>query len=151
VTTFIIRFINIVLAGLIAGTLIGIWLSYNPVNYSITTYLEHQQGAIRALNTLMPLLGLITIILTLISAFRQKDNKTTFMTLIIAAIFLVISGLVTKFGNQPINKIVMTWNNTNVPGKWTELRDKWWSLHKIRAVTTFIAFCLIVWTAVRKD
>lgn len=149
--TLIIRFINIVMAGLIAGTLFGIWLGYNPKTFSVSTYLEQQQGAIKALNTIMPLLGLITTILTLISAFLQKDNKTVFITLIIAAILLVISGLVTKFGNQPINKIVMTWNKVEIPGNWTELRDKWWSLHIIRAVMAFVAFCLIVWTALRKD
>ena len=62
-TTPIIRFINLLMAGLIAGTLIGIWLGFNPMTYSVSTYLEHQQGAIKALNTLMPVLGLITIIL----------------------------------------------------------------------------------------
>ena len=149
--TIIIRFITIVMAGLIAGTLIGIWLGFNPKNYSVSTYLEHQQGAIKALNTLMPLLGLITIILTLVSAFLQKSNKAVFITLIVAAILMVISGLVTRFGNQPINKIVMTWNNADVPTNWIELRDKWWSLHKIRSLTTFIAFFLIVWTSIRKD
>jgi uncharacterized membrane protein len=139
------------MAGLIAGTLLGIWLGYNPKNLSAATYLEQQQSVIKALNTLMPLLGLITIILTLISAFLQKDNKTVFITLVIGAIFLVISGLVTRLGNQPINNIVMTWNKATVPNNWTELRDKWWSLHIIRSVTALVAFCLIVWTAVRKD
>ena len=149
--TLIIRFINMVMAGLIAGILIGIWLGYNPMTYSVSTYLEHQQGAIRALNILMPLLGLFTIILTLISAFLQRNNRNVFITLITAAIFLAISGLVTKFGNQPINKIVMTWNSTNVPADWTALRDKWWILHKIRSVTSLLAFLLIGWANMRKD
>ena len=146
-----IRFLNLVLAGLIAGILVGIWLGYNPTNYSFTTYLEQQQGAIRALNTIMPLVGQITIILTLFSALKQKTKKPVFIALISAAILLVAGGLVTKFGNQPINQIVMTWSNTSVPDNWTELRDKWWLLHKIRAVATCISFCLIVWTAVRQD
>ena len=149
-TSLIIRFINIIMAGLIAGILFGIWLGYNPKTFSVSTYLEQQQGAIKALNTIMPLLGLITIMLTLISAFLQKDNKTVFITLIIAAILLVISGLITKFGNQPINKIVMAWNKAGVPGNWVQLRDKWWSFHILRAVTAVVAFCLIVPTAVRK-
>ena len=148
--TLIIRFLNIIMAGLIAGTVLGIWIGYNPRNLSAATYVEQQQGVIKALNTLMPLLGLITILLTLTSAFLQKDSKTVFITLIIAVIFLIISALVTRFGNQPINSIVMTWNKTDVPGNWTELRDKWWSWHKIRAVTSFVAFCLIVWAGMQK-
>lgn len=145
-TTLIIRFLDIIMAGLIAGILFGIWLGYNPRNLSATTYLEQQQSAIKALNTLMPLLGLITIVLTLISAFLRKENKPVFILLLIAAIFLVISGLVTRLGNQPVNTIVMTWNKAAIPNNWTELRDKWWSLHKIRAVAALLAFCLIICT-----
>ena len=150
-TILILRFVNIVMAGLIAGTLFGIWIGYNPQNLSAPTYVEHQQSVIKALNTLMPLLGLVTIILTVVSAFLQRDNKTVFISLLIAAVLLIISGLVTRFGNQPINSIVMTWNKANVPANWTDLRDKWWSLHIIRALTAVVAFCLIVWTTMRKD
>ena len=150
-TILIIRFLNILMAGLIAGTLFGIWIGYNPQSYSAQTYIEHQQSVIKSLNTLMPLLGLFTIILTIISAFMQRNYQSVFITLLIAAIFLIISGLVTRFGNQPINSIVMTWDKTSVPNNWTELRDKWWSLHIIRAVTSMVAFCLIVWTSMRKD
>ena len=149
-TILIIRFIDLLMAGLIAGVLFGIWIGYNPQTLSAQTYLEQQQSAIKALNTLMPLLGLITILLTVISAFIQRDNKTVFIALLIAAAFLIISGLVTRFGNQPINSIVMTWNKVDVPGNWAELRDKWWSLHKIRAVTSVLAFCIIIWTNIRK-
>ena len=150
-TVLIIRFLNLLMAGLIAGTLFGIWIGYNPQNLSAPTFVEHQQSVIKALNTLMPLLGLITIILTVVSAFMQRDSKTVFISLLIAAMFLIISGLVTRFGNQPINSIVMTWNKADIPSNWTNLRDKWWSLHIIRALTAIIAFCLIVWTTMKKD
>jgi hypothetical protein len=115
----------------------------------MSTYLEHQQGVITALNVLMPIAGLITIVLTIISAFLQKKNKVVFIALILAAVLLVISGLVTRFGNQPINTIVMTWHAADVPPNWTELRDKWWTLHQIRSSSTLIAFFLIAWTNIR--
>lgn len=149
--TIIIRFLNIIMAGLIAGTLLGIWLGYNPKNLSAATYIEQQQNVIKALNILMPLLGLITIILTVISAILQKDNKPVLIRLLIAAALLIISALVTRFGNQPINSIVMSWNREGPPGNWAELRNKWWSFHIIRAMTASLAFCLIAWTCMRKD
>lgn len=149
-TTLIIRFLTIIMAGLVAGTLFGIWIGYNPKNLSAHTYIEQQQSVINALNTLMPILGLITIILTLTVAFLQKQNQPVFILLIVAASFLIVSGLVTRFGNQPINSIVMTWNKSDIPNDWTTLRDKWWSLHKIRTLTVFVAFCLIVWSSMRK-
>lgn len=148
--TLTIQFLNIILAALIAGAVFGIWIGYNPKNFSAPTYIEQQQGAIKALNTLMPILGLITIILTLISAFQQKDSKSVFITLLIATGFLIISGLVTRFGNQPINSLIMTWNVNAPPANWTELRDKWWSFHIVRTLASFIALCLIVWANIRR-
>ena len=150
-TTLIFRFFNILMAGLIAGTLFGIWIGYNPKTLSVLTYVEQQQSAIKALNTLMPLLGAITIILTIVSAFLQKQQQTVFITLLIAAAFLIISGITTKFGNQSINSIVMTWDKNNVPITWMELRDKWWSFHIIRTLSAVIGFCLIIWASIRRN
>lgn len=149
-TTLIVKFLNILMAGLVAGTIFGIWIGYNPENLSPQAYVELQQNTIGLLNTLMPVLGLITIILTVTAAFLQKQHQPVFITLLIAAGFLITSGLITKFGNQPINSIVMTWNRMDVPANWMELRDKWWTLHSIRTLTAVIAFCLIIGSNMRK-
>lgn len=90
-TTLIIRFLNVIMAGLMAGTLFGIWIGYNPKNLSVLAYIEQQQSVIKALNTLMPLLGLITIILTMMAAFGQKQNQAIFVTLLVAAALLIVS------------------------------------------------------------
>ena len=139
------------MAGLVSGIIVGIWLGFDPGTFSFSTYLEHQQTAIKGLNVLMPILGFITILLTLVSAFLQKNNKNVFFTLLLAAVLLIISGLVTRFGNQPINEIVMTWTNVDVPSDWTELRDRWWTLHKIRSGCSFIAFIMVAWTNIKKN
>lgn len=146
----IVSFVNVIIAGLLAGTLLGVWLGYNPKSLSVQTYVEQQQSVINALNTLMPLIGLITILITLTAAFMQKGSRAVFVTLLVAAGLLIIAGLITKFGNQPINSIVMTWDKSNVPAKWEELRDRWWSLHRLRALAVFIAFCLITWSNIWK-
>lgn len=147
----LIRFLNILLAGLVAGTVCGIWLGYNPAGFSAQTYVEQQQNVIASLNTLMPLLGLLTMILTILSAFLQKERGGTFILLLTAAALLLTSGLVTRFGNQPINTLVMTWSKNSVPDNWTVLRDQWWSLHTVRAATSLLAFALIGWAHMRKD
>jgi hypothetical protein len=149
--THLLRFLNILMAGLVAGTIFGIWLGYNPVNLSAAAYIEQHQAAVGALNTLMPILGFITIILTLTSAIIQKKNKTVFISLLIATCLFIVSGLVTKFGNQPINSIVMTWSESNTPANWSELRDTWWSYHIIRTISAVIAFVIVIWSGIRKD
>lgn len=145
----VIRLLNLILSGLMAGILFGIWLGYNPKHLSVQTYVEQLQSSINALNTLMPILGVITIILTLIAAFMQKQNQTVFITLLIAVFFLIAGGLITKFGNQPINSVVMTWDKNHAPDNWTILRDKWWYLHTVRMLSTVISFCLVAWSNIR--
>lgn len=146
----IVRFLNIVTAGLVAGILFGIWIGYNPLSLSAPTYVEQQQSVIKSLNTIMPILGLVVIILTILSAFMQKENQTVFIFLLVAAVLLIISGLVTRFGNQPINSIVMTWDKVDFPKDWYELRAKWWSWHIVRTISSLLAFCLIVFASMRK-
>ena len=146
-----IRFLNIILVALVSGATFGIWFGYNPKTFSASTYIEQQQGAIRGLNTMMPALGLGTVLLTLFSAFQQKDDKSTVLQLLTASVLLIGSGLITRFGNQPINSMVMTWTADSMPADWTAWRDRWWSFHIIRTLASLLALLLIVWAALRKS
>ncbi|GBF22537.1 hypothetical protein C21_04732 [Arenibacter sp. NBRC 103722] len=147
----IIRFCTIVMAALVAGTIFGIWIGYDPKDLSAPTFIEQQQSAILALNTLMPILGLITILLTLTSAFLQRKNKFVFALLLVASVFFILSGITTRFGNQLINSVVMTWNMDSPPNNWMELRNQWWTYHELRTLSAFIGLCLIVWTNMKKN
>ncbi len=140
----ILRFLNLLIAGLVTGTMFGIWLGFNPTGLSAPSYLEQQQQMITSLNVVMPVLGLSTILLSTLTAFLQRRNKVTFYTLLTAAVLLMVSGIITRWGNQPINSMVMTWTTGEMPDNWPALRDKWWMLHLIRTGAAFLAFCLII-------
>ena len=124
-TLAFVRLANIIFPALIAGGMFVIWAGYDPATLSPSTYVEQQQNAIRALNVVMPVLGAIAIALTLVSAFLQRKDRTVFVLLVVAAAFLIISAVVTRFGNQPINALVMSWDIARPPANWTELRDQW--------------------------
>jgi uncharacterized membrane protein len=147
-TLSLVRLANIVFAALVAGGMFVIWAGYDPATLSPSTYVEQQQNAIRGLNVLMPVLGAITVLLTLVCAFLQRRNRKAFVLLIVAAAFLILGGLVTHFGNQPINAIVMTWDMARPPANWTELRDQWWGFHRLRTISGLIALVLITWASV---
>ena len=68
--------------------------------------------------------------------------------LLLAAGLLIVSGIVTRFGNQPINAIVITWNLEAIHDTWTALRDKWWTFHIMRTLAAMISFALIVWVTI---
>jgi uncharacterized membrane protein len=150
-TTSIIRFLNIILAALLAGTSFGIWIGFNPMNLSFSTYIEQQQNMLQSLRTLMVSLILLATIITLLSAYLQKHDKSTFIFLILAAVFFITCILITRFGNKPIDDFVITWTKDAIPNNWTELRDNWWLFHILRTIAEIIALLLVTWTSINKD
>lgn len=150
-TTSIIRFLNVIFAALLAGVSFGIWIGFNPLDLSPSVYLEQQQNMLRALKVLMISLVIIATIITIFSAFLQKNNKPILIGLLVAAVFFIACILITRFGIKPIDDKVMTWTANSIPDNWAELRDKWWSLHKMRTFAEFIALSLVTWTSIKRD
>jgi hypothetical protein len=146
----IIRFLNIIIAALLAGTSFGIWMGFNPLNLSPSTYIEQQQNMIRALNSFMLILVFGATVITIISAILQRDDKQAFIPLLIASLFFIACILISRFGNQPINNEIMTWTSGTVPGNLSELRDKWWTFHIFRTIAELIALFLVTWTSIKK-
>jgi len=142
-----IRFVNIILAALLAGTSFGIWMGLNPNNYAPATYLEQQQQLVQSLNTLMVSLVIAVTVITIISAFLQRKNKTVFIILLIASVFFASCIVISKFGNLPIQTEMLNWKTTSLPDNWTSLRDKWWSFHIVRTIAELIALALVSWTS----
>jgi uncharacterized membrane protein len=136
------RFILLLLFSLVVGTTFGVWAGFNPSSLSATAYVEQQQNAIRSLNTLLPAMGAACILLAGWLAFRAKGNARMRYLLIGAIVCLVIAAMVTRFGNQPINAEVMTWNPQSPPANWTQLRDTWWQWHVVRTLAGILGLAL---------
>jgi hypothetical protein len=149
-TTSIIRFLNIIIAALLAGTSFGIWMGFNPLNLSPSTYIEQQQNMVRALNVLMITLVFGATIITIISAILQRGDMKAFFPLLIASLFFIACIIISRFGNQPINNVIMTWTSGTIPNNLSELREKWWSFHIMRTIAELIALCLVTWTSIKK-
>lgn len=147
--TSFIRFINIILAALLAGTSFGIWIGLNPAGYSPATYLEQQQHLVRSLNTLMVFMVIAATLVTLASAYLQRKDKSVFVLLLIAAACFASCIFISRFGNLPIQNEILTWNAAALPDNWTSLRDQWWSLHIMRTIAELVALALVAWTAGR--
>lgn len=150
-STSFIRFLNIILAALLAGVSFGIWIGFNPMDLSASVYIEQQQNMLHALRISMVLLVVITTIITLVSAFLQKSNKAVFVALLVAAAFLIACIIITRFGNKPLDDIVLTWTANSFPDNWTEIRDKWWSFHIMRTISEIAALFIVTWTSIKKD
>lgn len=142
-----IRFVSLLLTSLLVGTMFGIWLGFNPSALTARAYVEMQQNAIRALNISLPALGLVCILLTAALAALTKNDKRGRYLLVAAAMCLALAGVVTRFGNQPINAVVMAWSPEAPAANWMELRDTWWHWHILRTVAGVGALALALLAA----
>ena len=145
----IVAFCALLLTSLVAGTAFGIWLGYDPVDMPATLYVAQQQHAIGALNTAMPVLGAICILLTLACAVMNRRSRAVFSLLLAAAALLIAAGLITRFFNQPINSQVSAWNVQTPPSNWMALRDEWWRWHIARTLASIGGLSLLILATLR--
>jgi hypothetical protein len=47
---------------------------------------------------------------------------------------------------NPINQRVNSWRIGALPADWARLRDRWETLHTIRAILSLVAFCSLLLT-----
>lgn len=121
----------------------------NPARHAAGLYITlHQQG-VRALNTLLPVLGAATVILTIAAAAVGRDQGARFAFLVATALCFVAAGLITRFLNQPINTIVITWTSDAPPANWTELRDQWLRWHLVRFLLGLGGLSLLISATLR--
>ncbi len=130
----ILRFVLLLVMALLVGTMFGIWVGANPAQLSPPAYVEQQQNMIRSFNTLLPVMGAVCILLVIALAVLSRGEGRKRALFFAAAALLVAAGLVTRFANQPINAIVVTWSAQSPPEDWTRLRDEWWRWHVVRTI-----------------
>ncbi len=144
----LLRFVHLLLVTLVVGTLFGVWIGMNPRYLSAESYVEGQQRTIEALGTAMPILGAVTILLTLVLAVLERGRRPVFHLLASAAVLLLIVGLITFFQHRPMNAQIMGWRAQAAPADWAQVRDAWWMWHGVRTVCGLGALCLILAAAV---
>ncbi len=155
--TLTVNFLTLLLAALLVGAMFAVWLIFNPRGLDATAYVSLQQQGIRALSKAsagsgdltLPTLGAITTALTFTAAVLARTERARLTLLLVAAALFVVAGLVTRFLNQPINAVVMTWSAQAPPANWTLLRDSWWRWHLVRLGAGLGGLCLLILAALR--
>ena len=144
VTTTSLQFLSLLCVALVAGTMFGIWRGYDVAGYAPGTFVEVHQGAVRGLNTLLPLIALVSLAGMIILAILARSRGGPLSLYIVAALAIAASGIITRVINQLINDQIMGWTATTLPADWAAVRDKWWNWHLGRLATTVMAFLLLL-------
>lgn len=139
-----LQFPAVVLMALIAGSVFGIWRGYDPGSWQPQTFLEVYRGAIGGLNTLLPVMGGLVLLMTALLAWSARHRGRAFAFYLAAFFLMASAALVTRFGNQPINAEIMTWTAATIPAGWASLRDTWWTWHLVRVAVTIAGFVALV-------
>jgi uncharacterized membrane protein len=149
--SLVIDFTSLLFSALLVGAMFCVWLLLNPAHLDYPRYVVlHQQG-IRTLDPALPLLGALTIMVTLAAAFLARQNTPRMGLLIAAALFFIIAGVITRAGNMPINASVLRWTTSAPPDNWMLLRNTWRRWHCLRTISGTVGLALlIVATLIRK-
>lgn len=134
----------ILIGGLVAGSMFGIWRGYELAGYTPATFLKVHQGAVRGLNTLLPAMAGACIVLTVLLAILARSRPAALWLYLGAALLVIVGGAVTRLANQPINEQVMAWTSTSLPENWAALRDSWWNWHQVRLAVMLAAEVLLI-------
>ena len=144
VTAFL-QFINLLCAGLIAGTNLITQVSLNRIaqDYPAREYTAFHKAMLR---TFLPYVPMVSVPTPLSAAalllFRQ--NRRSRLVLAAGLVFSLTEIIITGRGNVPINNEVRTWSDKKPPADWAEKRDKWQSLHALRTAANVAAFGLYI-------
>ena len=144
----VLRFLNVLSAGLEAGGQLSVLLVVVPVKRHWPTELSvrvHQPMLHTLPDRYLRPLGFVTGISALLILGLAAIGETELET---ASIVLTLLGLPAAIGvavlseafNKPTNRIILTWSSEDIPADYARIRDRWDRIHVMRTASGLIAF-----------
>ena len=150
----LVYFLGLLYGALVVGSMGGLWLGLNPSGLPASVFVAQHQQLVRGLNVALPALpamGAVAIAFTLTAAYVACQQPSRRALLLLAAAGLIVADFVTRVFNQPLNAVVMTWTADSPPGKWEELRDRWWCWHTVRTGAGLVGLCSSIAATLRRS
>jgi uncharacterized membrane protein len=139
----LVMFGSVLFVGLTAGSAFVVWFVYSPTGITPTLYVENMQHAIRVLTIPLPTIVVLGLLFTVIACLQARQDRAQFRLLAIASICVLGVGLITRFGNIPINNQIITWNSSSPPANWSQLAHEWWRFQTARLILQIAALGLV--------
>jgi hypothetical protein len=137
--------IVLLLTGWLAGAESASWALVQPVVARLddTPQIKMQQGMLRTLGRVMPILLPLTSVLILVTAVVAPPGTPRLLWIIAAVAAVVMIGFTLTI-NVPINKRTLTWSAEYPPEGWREDRERWHRYQGVRALLLAIWFLCAV-------
>jgi uncharacterized membrane protein len=143
--TLVVGFVNLFLAGLLAGEEFTIRFGVRGPLASLEDipHIRFRQALIYRLRVLVPAIFGLTI-LSGLAVLLLSFGEAGFVFRGLAVLSLVGFILLTMFGTVPINAAALEWNPISPPANWQALIRRWERLDDIRCGAAVVAFALFL-------
>jgi uncharacterized membrane protein len=148
------RFVNLILAGLLAGNEFGTWAAVHPALGRLSTKerIRAEQEVTRRFAAIMPfwMSSVIVSCLPVLALTRNRRSSTFLSTLAGTACFVTML-LTTLFGNVPINNRVLELSPETDSEEFSHLRERWDRLHTLRVILNVAGLSFLCLGALREE
>lgn len=147
-----VRFVNLLLAGSLAGNELGTWAAVHPAleRLSPPERIRAEQEVTRRFAAIMPVWMGSAVVSCLAALVASRGSAGFRNTLLGTACF---AGMLasTRLGNVPINNRVMEMDPEKDQEEFAELRERWDRLHALRVILNIAGLGFLVAGALAED
>ena len=134
----------IVLTGLLAGAVMGTWLSEVSLGGSSELWIAYHQAVTPAYTRAVPPLGGLALIAALGALAASWSNPRDRRLTLGALACLLVGLVVTVAVHFPINAEIATWQPAAASADWHQVQQRWLAAHAVRTVAAVAGFVLLV-------
>ena len=137
-----LKFTGLIVTGLLAGVFIYALINVVPAFYEvpISVHIIFRTQLMNHNGIVMPILMGLGMITPLWYALLTRHYPAVRDFAILSACLALITFLITRFGNVPINQMIRTWSPTEPPADWKSILSAWNTFHLIRTLTALACF-----------
>lgn len=150
----IVRFVNLLLAGLLAGNEFGTWAAVHRALWELPTpeHIRAEQALTRRFGSIMPFWMSSVLVSCLPVLALTRVRGSSFRFALAGTLCFVAMLISTVRGNVPINTRTLELSPEQTPPEeWRELREHWERLHTLRAVLNVAGLSLLCISALREE
>jgi uncharacterized membrane protein len=146
------RFVNLVLAGLLAGNEFGTWVALHPSLEKLSTpeRIRAEQEVTRRYSAIMPV-WMLSVIISCLPVVALSRKGPGFLPTAAGTACFVGMLASTLVGNVPINNRVLEISPETDQEEFVELRERWDRLHTLRVVLNVAGLAFLCLGALRGD
>jgi Domain of unknown function (DUF1772) len=139
-----------VLTGLLAGAVLGTWLSEVSLGGSSELWIAYHQAVTPAYTRAVPPLGGLALIATLGALAAFWSNPRDRLLTLGATVCLLVGLVVTVVVHFPMNAEIATWQPATIFADRQQLQQRWLAAHALRTVAAVAGLVLLVAVGTRR-